>query len=101
MRISVEVPINFDINESVLDEFHAVLLKVRDASKPDSSFWNQLIEQVEWKLEYIKSRPRLIEENKLIEQERREQIRKEFEELQRQEKLRLEKYEQENKEKVR
>lgn len=88
MRILVDVPLNLDIHESVLEELLPVLIKVRNASqeKPndDQGFWGQMVKQVEWKLEYIKSRQGLIEQNKQIEEERREQIRKEFEELQRQ-----------------
>lgn len=93
MRIPVDININLDIHESVLDEFHQVLLKVRDASSDrdnKDSFWNQMVQQVEYKLEYIRSRPQYIEENKALQEDHREQVKKEFEELQRQQRLKAE-----------
>jgi hypothetical protein len=93
MRIPVDIAVNLDIHESVLEEFHQVLLKVRDASSDrenKDSFWNQMIQQVEYKLEYIRSRPQYIEENKALQEDHREQVKKEFEELQRQQRLKAE-----------
>lgn len=78
MRIKLDVPLRLNVDVKVLKEFHDVLIKVRDASGDDpddhQTIWNQLVAEVEDKLEYLKIRPAFVEDTKQQITDRRDEI---------------------------